>query len=60
MGSEGQHLSITCLNGMRCVCWNEGELADGLAGAIEVEGELSLYEFMGNVSVELIGSVVRK
>lgn len=60
MGSEGQHLSITCLNGMRCVCWNEGELADGLAGAIEVEGELSLHEFMGNVSVELIGSVVCK
>lgn len=60
MGSEQQHLSVTGLNGFRCVCWNEGHLADDLSGHdISLTGALTVNEFAGNVSVELIGSVDR-
>lgn len=58
MGTELQHLSVSGPNGLRCIMWNAGTLADEIAGTrLSCTGELSLNEFAGTTSVQMIGSV---
>lgn len=60
MGKQGQHLSVRTPTGMRCVCWNEGELVDGLVGHdVSITGDLVLSTWNGETGLELIGSVDR-
>lgn len=57
MGTDGRHLRITLPHGLTFISWNAGDMADDVTGTIELSGVLSLNEFAGNVSVQLIGDV---
>lgn len=64
IGKDRQHLAITCLNGLKCLCWNEADRLDAYVNSsgtgvrdVFVRGTLSINEFRGTVSVQLMGTV---
>lgn len=61
IGSEGQHLKIILDNGLGVLKWNDVEKFDDILNSqkIEVIGKLEVSEFMGNISVNLIGDSIK-
>lgn len=58
MGSADQHLFVRLPYGFKCVCWNQGELADKICGRdFSVTGKLALNTYLGSTSLQLIGDV---
>lgn len=61
IGKEKQHLKIILNNGLGVLKWNDIEKYDELlvSNKIEVIGKLDVSEFMGNISVNMIGDSIR-
>lgn len=61
IGSEKQHLKIILDNGLGVLKWNDADLFDEInsSNKIEVLGKVDVSEFMGNISVNIIGDSIR-
>lgn len=61
MGSDHQHLKVVLDNGLGVLKWNDSDLFDDINNSSEIEvlGKIDISEYMGNISVNIIGDSIR-